>query len=256
MKNLKITARMLIVSVFIFFSACNKDDSSLSSDASTSEFDTPEYMVTDLSVIENPEVSAPSETSEMAMETEEANESKPPCMRKMDKVACKNEKSCCDEGKKTRHGKMHDANKCKNGKCDRKQEMKQNPRGLPFILKQLNLNERQKTAIKGFVAQHCDCVSEHHQKVHAIHHEMVKKANARRNELMAAYKAGRISKTDLHQKLEELRGRVKAEMQNHADKHKQMRIMRGCREELNSRIESVLNAEQLQKWNRWKASHK
>jgi hypothetical protein len=59
-----------------------------------------------------------------------------------------------------------------------------------------------------------------------------------------------------HIRLEALRSTVKAEMQKHEEKQAHMRNMRKCREELNSKIESVLNAEQLQKWNRWKAAHK
>jgi hypothetical protein len=180
MKILKITTGMLLLSVFLFFSACNKDDSGLSSDTTESEYDSPEYMVADLDEMENPEITAPSESAEMDFESAEtsANEANPPCMGKMDRP--EREKSCRDKNHKEKNQKD------RKGK---KHPKKQDPRSLPFILKQLNLSAEQKVSVKHFLAQHCDCVSGHHMRVHAIHHEIMKRANDRRHDLIAAYKA-------------------------------------------------------------------
>jgi hypothetical protein len=241
MKILKITTGMLLLSVFLFFSACNKDDSSISSDTTESEYDSPQYQVADLDEMASPEVTAPSETTELSIANSEsetvATESTPPCMGKMERPDKEGKKSCGD----------------KNGK---KHPKKQNPRGLPFILKQLNLSASQKESIKGYLAQHCDCVYEHHQKVFEIHHDLMKRANKRRMELLAAYKDGKITKEQLRKQLDELRNKVKSELQNHEVKQMHIRIMRQCREELGRKIESVLNADQLTKWNRWKSAHK
>lgn len=239
MKILKITTGMLLLSVFLFFSACNKDDSSLSSDTTESEYDSPQYEVADLDAMENPEITAPTETTEVAIAPNESvsNEANPPCMGKMGRPEKDGKKPCGD----------------KNGK---KHPKKQNPHGLPFILKQLNLSASQKESIKGFLSQHCDCVSEHHQKVFEIHHDLMKRANERRLELIAAYKNGKITKDQLKNQLNELRNKVISELQNHEVKKMHMRIMRGCREELAKNIESILNADQLKTWKRWKASHK
>ena len=125
---------------------------------------------------------------------------------------------------------------------------------LVYILRRLNLSERQVHAIKGFVAQHEACVKHHRAKVMQHHEEMLKRANAHREELIAAYKAGKISKPELEAKLKALHEKLKEEMQKHQDKQLHIRIMHHCRSELFSKIESVLNKEQLAKWMRWKST--
>jgi uncharacterized lipoprotein YajG len=127
-------------------------------------------------------------------------------------------------------------------------------RSLVFILRQLDLNERQKQAIRGFVSQNQACVAEHRQKVREVHQELMEKANGKRAEYMQAYQSGRISRADLAHKLQSLNARIKEELKNQESKERLIRIMHRCRAELFSNIESVLNREQLQKWNRWKNS--
>ncbi|MDX5419585.1 MAG: hypothetical protein LPK09_10245 [Hymenobacteraceae bacterium] len=131
-------------------------------------------------------------------------------------------------------------------------DQKDETKTLIYILRRLNLNERQQHAIKSFVVQHEECVRHHRSKIQQHHEEMLKRANAVREELVAAYKAGKISKPELEAKLKTLQEKLREEMQKHHDKQLHIRIMRQCRSQLFARIESVLGPEQLAKWKRWK----
>ena len=126
---------------------------------------------------------------------------------------------------------------------------------LIYILKRLNLDERQRTAVKTFVEEHEACVAEHHSKVQQIHEEVLQKANAIRKERISTYRAGKITKQELDQRLHTLHERLKEEIQKHQDRQIPLQIMHTCRAELFSKIESVLGTEQLAKWMQWKRLH-
>lgn len=125
---------------------------------------------------------------------------------------------------------------------------------LSSILPKLNLDQRQRAAIRGFAKGHAACVEEHRGKVKELHQNLLLKANAVREEYVAAYRAGRISREELEQRIGRLRERVKNEINNHDSKRTHMRALRKCRYDLMTNIESVLNPEQRQLWNRWKQS--
>lgn len=127
---------------------------------------------------------------------------------------------------------------------------------LGFILRQLNLDQTQRKAIRGFLEAQAACVSEHRPKVKERHEELLKRANLIREEYVKAYQAGRITKAELEVKLTNLRERLKGQLQNDEQKQMRMRIMQKCRTDLMAKIASVLNREQLQKFNRWRESLK
>ncbi len=123
---------------------------------------------------------------------------------------------------------------------------------LAHILERMNLDERQKLAVRGFVQEHNSCIKEHHAKIQELHKQLLSKANAIREEYIRAYNAGRISKAELEQKLHTLRERMQEELNKDEVKQMHMRILRKCRQDLFSKIASVLNSEQLRMWNHWK----
>jgi hypothetical protein len=125
---------------------------------------------------------------------------------------------------------------------------------LSNILPKLDLNQRQRAAISGFAKDHAACVAEHRQRIHELHRNLLAKANAVREDYIAAYHAGRISREELEQRLTSLRERVRNEINNHDRKQMHMRALRKCRLDLMTNIESVLNREQRQLWDRWKQS--
>jgi hypothetical protein len=127
---------------------------------------------------------------------------------------------------------------------------------LPFILKKLDLDENQRKAIREFAEQQAACVSEHREKVRELHQDLLKKANAIREDHVRAYRAGRISKEELDKRLGTLRERLQEQLNKYEPKQMHMRIMYKCRSELMKNIESVLNRDQLYKWNRWKQTLK
>ncbi|GAA4300790.1 hypothetical protein [Nibribacter koreensis] len=124
---------------------------------------------------------------------------------------------------------------------------------LRRALKNLNLNENQLIAVKRFAQQHHACVAEHLTQIQNLHQELLRRANATRENHLAAYRAGQITKAQLEEKLAALRAAVKEEMAKHETKQIHMRMLRRCRLELLQKIESILNPAQLQKWNTWKA---
>lgn len=204
MRNIRLICGILAFSVFSTFTSCQKDDA-FAPDKDATEFAKAEYQLTDLKVLEKPEVTIASEAQTFG---------------------------------------VHDDKKC------------QDTHSLDFILRNLSLNETQRKAVKEFVKGHASCVSEHQSKVKERHQELVKHANAGREEYVKAYKAGKITKAQLEEKLTAMREKLKGQLQN--DEHKQMRlrILQKCRTDLMAKIASVLNREQLQKFNRWRENLK
>jgi uncharacterized lipoprotein YehR (DUF1307 family) len=133
-------------------------------------------------------------------------------------------------------------------------ETRQNSSRLLYILRQLNLSNRQVAAVKGFIVQHEECVLQHRLKIQQYHEELLKRANAIREEYIQEYKAGTITKQELEARLLTLRTRLREEIQKHQDKQVQLEMMRRCRAALFTKIESILGAEQLAKWTQWKGN--
>jgi hemoglobin-like flavoprotein len=197
MKNLRLTWGMLAFSVFLTFTACQKEDLE-----PTTELTGTEFQLADLPDLEAPSVTGQTETDEFR----------------------------CKPGDSTR---VH---------------------ALVTILKQLNLDENQRKAIKGFARQHQQCVAEHLIRINLLHKELLQKANQAREEQLKAFKEGKITRAQLEERLTAIRTAVQEELAKHEVKQLHMRAVRKCRLELVSKIESVLNQQQLQKWNTWKAS--
>ncbi|AKQ45915.1 hypothetical protein TH63_10095 [Rufibacter radiotolerans] len=197
MKNLRLTWGMLAFSVFLTFTACQKNDVDPATELTGTEF-----QMANLTELEAPEVTSQSETDEFR----------------------------CKPGDSTR---VH---------------------ALVNILKQLNLDENQRKAVKNFARQHQQCVAEHIIKIHQLHKELLHKANVAREEQLKAFKEGKITKAQLEERLMAIRANLREELMKHEVKQLHMRIVRRCRMELLTKIESILNQQQLQKWNTWKAS--
>lgn len=124
---------------------------------------------------------------------------------------------------------------------------------LRKALKNLNLDENQRNAVKRFAQQHHTCMAEHLSQIQHLHQEMLRRANTARENHLAAYRAGQITKAQLEEKLTALRAAVKEELAKHEAKQMHLRILRRCRLELLQNIESILHPAQRQKWNTWKA---
>ncbi|WP_242917438.1 hypothetical protein [Pontibacter liquoris] len=124
---------------------------------------------------------------------------------------------------------------------------------LTYILKRLNLNEGQRTAVRRFVEAYEVCVAEHRSKVQQYHEELLKRANAIREEHISAYRAGAITKQELDQRLANLHKKLEEEIKKHPGRQMHVRIMHRCRMELFSKVESVLGPEQLKRWEQWKS---
>ncbi|GGK81930.1 hypothetical protein GCM10011405_32110 [Rufibacter glacialis] len=137
--------------------------------------------------------------------------------------------------------------------CTPRETSKEKMETLKRALQHLGLDENQKTAVKGFVQQHNACIAPSIDRIHSLHHDLLRKANAAREEYIIAYKAGKITKPQLEENLAKLRASLKAELEKHEVKQRQMRLVRKCRQELLQKIEAVLNQNQLLKWNNWKS---
>ena len=122
---------------------------------------------------------------------------------------------------------------------------------LSDILSKLNLSDRQKLAIRGFMQEHAGCAAVHRLAVHKIHHELIRHANAVRAEYLASYKAGTITREELDQKLVSLKAKLREEIMASEARKMHLHALRRCRMELFTKIESVLSPEQLPLWNRW-----
>lgn len=124
-------------------------------------------------------------------------------------------------------------------------------RTLADVLKRLNLNERQSRAAKEFVHQYSGCAEKHRAKIIEIHQQLVKRANAIREEYLKAYKEGKLTKRELEHKLHALKANLKMHINTNKQAHEHFQMIRKCRTELFRNIASVLNPEQLQKFKHW-----
>jgi hypothetical protein len=132
--------------------------------------------------------------------------------------------------------------------------MRSERHSLSSILPKLDLNQRQRAAISGFAKDHAACVKELRDNVQELHRNLLAKANAVREKYIADYRAGNISRAELEKRLTTLRERVRSELNKDDRKLMHMRALRKCRLDLMTNIESVLNREQRQLWDRWKQS--
>lgn len=127
---------------------------------------------------------------------------------------------------------------------------------LRFILKQLNLDVAQRTAIRGFAEEHATCIADHRARLKERHEDLMKRANAIREEHVKAYRAGNITKAQLEERLTALRTRLQEHLQSDEQKLMRMRMMMQCRVRLFTNIASVLTKEQRHTFNRWRESLK
>lgn len=126
---------------------------------------------------------------------------------------------------------------------------------LVYVLRRLDLNKKQRLAVRKFVEQHERCIAVHRINIQRFHEELVQQGNAVREEHINAFRAGEISKAELKQKLKVLHERLNEEIKNHQERQLHLRAMYRCRAELFSKIEAVLGPAQLEKWLQWKKAY-
>jgi hypothetical protein len=127
---------------------------------------------------------------------------------------------------------------------------------LRYILKQLNLDATQRTAIRGFAEEQATCLTDHRARIKERHDDLIKRANAVREEHIKEYRAGNITKAQLEERLTALRTRLQEHLQSDEQKLMRLRMMTQCRVQLFKNIASVLTQEQRYKFNRWRESLK
>jgi hypothetical protein len=141
---------------------------------------------------------------------------------------------------------------CKrDGKDNAGKDPKDARHDLGAVLHRLDLNKEQKAAIAKFMHEHCMCIAEHLKKVNEMNREIIAKFNHKRDELLKAYKDGRITKEELDRKLGGLKEQLKQELSKIDNKEIHMKIMRTCEEQLLKNIGSVLNPKQKEMWKKW-----
>ncbi|MGZ5244829.1 MAG: hypothetical protein ACXWW0_12945 [Bacteroidia bacterium] len=229
MKTLKITLIALFAGS-LAFTACQKNQESNKGcfSGGNEEYAEPTYQISDLKEIEEPDITQADEKNEFKLRDEKRHNALRPC----------------------------EITQVKKRKGDEKERPEIKPKDLPFILKQLELDSTQKHAVRGFLKDYCDCLGENHRKTHSINKEHLRKANQHRQELIEAYKNGRITKAELDEKLRTLRSRIKENMRKDHDKRAHMEMMKKCENGLFRSISTVLDRSQASKFNRWLESRK
>lgn len=138
----------------------------------------------------------------------------------------------------------------------REHTAEQETQTLRYILKQLNLDAAQRTAIRGFAEEQATCIADHRARLKERHEDLLKRANAVREEHIKDYRAGNITKAQLDERLTALRTRLQEHLQSDEQKMMRLRMMMQCRVRLFTNIASVLTQEQRYKFNRWHESLK
>lgn len=282
MNQLKSSLIIALMAVFVFFTNCSKNQEAPLADNCKNEYQEPIFQLNDLKEIEDPTLDEADELNKIKLRHPDKHSGMSPCEKQltgdtknqdsMDKDKDrKDDKGGNDKGKDTmdgKNGKGKDDKKGNDGKDTDKNKDKEtkgrygkekpnsDPNDLPFILKELNLTERQQAAVKGFMKEYCDCISTHLKRAKGINKFHLDRANITYEELLKAYKSGKITKVEFHEKLKALNNRTKEDIRKDNDKRTEMEIMKKCEASLFRNISSVLDNTQQDKFHRWVKNHK
>lgn len=130
------------------------------------------------------------------------------------------------------------------------------PHPFARLIKALNLTEEQQAQVRQFLAEHDTCVKNalamHHEQMRAI----IARAKAAREEVIAAYKAGEITREEAKEKINAINQAAREALKNSTDREQIKEILKGCDDKFLRQLASILTDEQMAILKRWMEGHK
>ncbi len=120
---------------------------------------------------------------------------------------------------------------------------------LYLVLRELNLNDEQKELVYGFWADHRKCVIEAKIKLFKSQMEIIKAANEERKLILDLLKDSVITREEAITKLIQLNIKTRKALYENPLRIETMEAIKECRIAFMANISSILDEEQLAKWN-------
>ena len=124
---------------------------------------------------------------------------------------------------------------------------------LGFVLMQLGLDDDQRLAVRAAVMTHRRQIRAIMEQLRAANAPLIEAANVRRAEIIAAYRAGDITRDEAARQLYELSVRTREAIRNNPDNGPFLQALCDSRIALFEEIRSILNDEQRAAWDAWLA---
>ncbi len=122
---------------------------------------------------------------------------------------------------------------------------------LGWILRQLELDSLQIDQIKGFIFDYRLCIKENVMNLREKEKELLEPFNERRKEIFEAYKNGEITREEAAQALLQLHQEIIEVLSQNNFRVLACEAMKDCRNQLFENIKTILNEEQLVKFEEW-----
>ena len=119
---------------------------------------------------------------------------------------------------------------------------------LGRIFKEMELTEDQQAQVKAFMEENKECAGGLFSELRANSRTYKEEANLLRKPIIESVKAGELSKEEAKASLELIREDIRSEMSTDEDRQAIIAAIKACREELLNKISSILDEEQLAKW--------
>jgi hypothetical protein len=124
---------------------------------------------------------------------------------------------------------------------------------LGLVLMQLGLDDDQRMAVRAAVMMHRRQIRAILEQLRAANASLIEAANVRRAEIIAAYRAGDITREEAARQLYELSVRTREAIRNNPDNEPFLQALCDSRIALFEEIRSILNDEQRETWDAWLA---
>ena len=134
--------------------------------------------------------------------------------------------------------------------CDREPQFRFAP-----IFRELQLTQEQLDSIKVYMREHYDCQRIARAEYYNAVVEIIDAANTQRRALLDSLHQGLIDRTIAVQRLRQISQEMRLAIQNSGALETLRTALQGCTETLFANIRSILNEDQLAKWDQWVENH-
>lgn len=134
--------------------------------------------------------------------------------------------------------------------CEREPQFRFAP-----IFRDLQLTQEQLDSIKVYMRDHYDCQRIARAEYYNAVVEIIDAANSQRRALLDSLHQGLIDRTIAVQRLRQISQEMHLAIQNTGARETLRTALQGCTETLFANIRSILNEDQLAKWDQWVANH-
>jgi hypothetical protein len=113
-----------------------------------------------------------------------------------------------------------------------------------------SISERQAAALRKAKADELNCLRDAEAKLRQLNREYVMRAEKQRQELMEAFRNGRITREELHRRLESLNASIRENMAKDPARQRLVAQIQLCHENYLKAVKAILTPRQWEQWSR------